>query len=246
MSLKMLSGKTAIVTGALGGIGFAIAEKLASEGAELMISDLRVDELKCSHLLDAGAPRVETMRCDVADEQSVIALANATVERFGKIDIVVNVAGAISYASIAELNAADWLRGLSINFLGAAVLTSESFRKMASGGVILNISSIHAHATAERVAPYAAAKTALISLTRSAAIEGKALGIRVNAILPGAIDTEMLRASPNIAAGLESFDPAYTGQPADIADAALFLVSDASRFVTGASLLVDGGLLASF
>jgi NAD(P)-dependent dehydrogenase (short-subunit alcohol dehydrogenase family) len=97
--------------------------------------------------------------------------------------------------------------------------------------------------TSPNVAPYAAAKAALLSLTRSAAIEGRSRNIRANAILPGAIETPMLRANPNIQSGAEQLDPSYVGAPRDIADAVLFLASDQARFITGASLVVDGGRL---
>jgi NAD(P)-dependent dehydrogenase (short-subunit alcohol dehydrogenase family) len=116
---------------------------------------------------------------------------------------------------------------------------------MADNGAIVNIASIHARQTSPLVAPYAAAKAALESLTRSTAIEGRARGIRANAVLPGAVDTPMLWSSPNIVSGAEVISPGDIGTPADIAAAALFLAGDDARFVTGASMLVDGGRLAS-
>ena len=109
---------------------------------------------------------------------------------------------------------------------------------------IVNVSSIHALETTPLVAAYAAAKAALDSLTRSASIEGKAKGIRVNAILPGAIDTPMLRENPNVRSGVEKLDPADVGRPEDVAAAVAWLASDDSRFVTGTELRVDGGRLA--
>ena len=112
------------------------------------------------------------------------------------------------------------------------------------GGAIVNIASVHAIETEPMVASYAAAKAALLSLTRSAALEGKPKGIRVNAVLPGAIDTPMLWDNPNVRSGIEVVDKRDVGQPADVAEVVTFLVSDESRFVQGASLLVDGGRLA--
>jgi NAD(P)-dependent dehydrogenase (short-subunit alcohol dehydrogenase family) len=110
---------------------------------------------------------------------------------------------------------------------------------------VVNIASVHAVQTTPNVAPYAAAKAALLSLTRSTAIEGKAVGLRANVILPGAIDTPMLWTNPNVVSGLEVIDRTAVGQPSDIAAAALFLASDEAEFVTGAALNVDGGRLAS-
>ncbi|RZM36196.1 MAG: SDR family oxidoreductase, partial [Sphingomonas sp.] len=117
----------------------------------------------------------------------------------------------------------------------------HALRRMKPGGCVVNIASVHAQRTSPLVAPYAAAKAALVSLTRSAAIEGKPLGIRVNAVLPGAIDTPMLHASPNIRSGAEVVDPADLGQPDDIAAVALFLASSGARFVTGEGIVADGG-----
>jgi NAD(P)-dependent dehydrogenase (short-subunit alcohol dehydrogenase family) len=115
---------------------------------------------------------------------------------------------------------------------------------MGQGGAIVNIASVHAVMTTPNVAPYAAAKAAMLSLTRSAAIEGKAKGIRANAILPGAIDTPMLWSNPNLKSGAEKLDPKDVGKPEDIAAAVAFLGSGDAAFVTGASLEVDGGRLA--
>ncbi|WP_263486624.1 SDR family oxidoreductase [Mesorhizobium sp. ESP6-5] len=115
---------------------------------------------------------------------------------------------------------------------------------MTQGGSIVNISSVHALETTPHVAPYAAAKAALLSLTRSTAIEGRARGIRANAILPGAIDTPMLWENPNIKSGVETISPEDVGKPEQIAAAAAFLASDDAAFVNGAALNVDGGRLA--
>jgi NAD(P)-dependent dehydrogenase (short-subunit alcohol dehydrogenase family) len=244
--VSRFTGKTAIVTGALGGIGLACAEALAAEGARLMLVDLRDDEgsAVAERLRALGAPAVATLAADIADEQQVTTAVERTRAELGGFDILVNVAGAMIYKPLAELTGADWRRILDVNLLGAAFFVGQALRHMADGGAIVTIASIHARQTSPLVAPYAAAKAALESLTRSAAIEGRARGIRANAVLPGAIDTPMLWASPNIASGAEVIAPEDIGQPAEIAAAALFLASDEARFVTGASLLADGGRLA--
>jgi NAD(P)-dependent dehydrogenase (short-subunit alcohol dehydrogenase family) len=115
---------------------------------------------------------------------------------------------------------------------------------MKPGGAVVNVASIHAIETEPMVAPYAAAKAALVSLTRSAALEGRPRGIRVNAVLPGAVDTPMLWDNPNVKAGIEMIDRANVGAPADIAAAIAFLASDDATFVQGAALVVDGGRLS--
>jgi NAD(P)-dependent dehydrogenase (short-subunit alcohol dehydrogenase family) len=148
------------------------------------------------------------------------------------------------FKSIADHRADDWHRLLAVNLIAPALFTGHVLPRMPRGGAIVNIASVHAHRTSAQVSSYAASKAALVSLTRSTAIEGRAAGIRCNAILPGAIDTPLLRSSPNIASGEEVIDPADIGQPSDVAALALFLASDAARFITGAEVIADGGRMA--
>lgn len=234
-----------IVTGALGGIGLAIARRFAAEGARLTLIDLKADDGTTSEdLRGLGAAGVLTVACDIADEAAVADAVEASTAAHGDLRAVVNVAGMMIYKPIDQLTGADWRRLLDVNLLGAAFFTTQAFRRMAPGGAVVNIASIHARQTSADVAPYAAAKAALLSLTRTAAIEGRAKGIRVNAVLPGAINTPMLWGSPNIASGAEVLEPGDVGEPDDVAGPTLFLASDDARFITGAALEVDGGRLA--
>jgi NAD(P)-dependent dehydrogenase (short-subunit alcohol dehydrogenase family) len=164
--------------------------------------------------------------------------------RWGRLDIIVNNAGLMKFKPIPELTKEDWLQILNVDLLGAFYFTKQAFLRMKAGGTIVNVSSIHAVETEPLVAPYAAAKAALLSFTRSAALEGRLKGIRVNAILPGAVDTPMLWENPNVKSGAETIGRQDVGQPADIAAAIAFLASDDARFIQGASLRVDGGRLA--
>jgi NAD(P)-dependent dehydrogenase (short-subunit alcohol dehydrogenase family) len=243
--VSRFEGKVAIVTGALGGIGRACAEGLAREGARLMLVDKLADDGSAADALHKlGAPKVISAAIDIAEEDDVAAAIDRARGELGGFDIVINVAGMMIYKPLAELTGADWRRLIDVNLLGAAFIAGAALRHMADNGAIVNIASIHARQTSPLVAPYAAAKAALESLTRSTAIEGRARGIRANAVLPGAVDTPMLWSSPNIASGAEVISPEDIGAPAEIAAAALFLAGDEARFVTGASLLVDGGRLA--
>lgn len=243
--VKRFEGKTAIVTGALGGIGLACAEGLAREGARIMLLDLRTDDGGIAETLRGlGAPEVSSIAMDIGDEAAVALAVARCREQLGGFDVLINVAGMMIYKPLAEISGAEWRRLLDVNLLGAAFLTAQALHHMSDGGVIVNVASVHARQTSPLVAPYAAAKAALESLTRSTAIEGRARGIRANAVLPGAIDTPMLRSNPNIASGAEVIAPEDIGQPGDVAGAALYLASDEARFVTGASLLVDGGRLS--
>jgi NAD(P)-dependent dehydrogenase (short-subunit alcohol dehydrogenase family) len=241
-----LEGKVAIVTGAGSGIGRATAIRLGREGAFVMLAPRRMEgmEESIAAVLGAGAPQARAMACDVSQEADVIACCEATMRHFGRLDIIVNNAGLMTYAPIARLGREDWLRVLGVDLLGAAFFTTQAFRHMPQGGAIVNISSVHAVETTANVAPYAAAKAALLSLTRSTAIEGRPVGIRANAILPGAVETKMLRDNPNLASGAERLEAADVGRPEDIAAAVAFLASADAAFVTGATLAVDGGRLA--
>ena len=235
--------KVAIVTGAAGGIGAAIAARLAGEGANVVFADLQADAAEAAaKRLGGGAMGVG---CDVGSEAQVEACARAALDRFGRLDVIVNNAGLMTFKTLAQWTGDDWLKVLRVDLLGAAFFTRQAFLHFGDkGGAIVNIASVHAIETSANAAPYAAAKAALLSLTRTTSIEGRGVKIRANAILPGAIDTPMLWDNPNVKSGAETIDRSNVGAPDDIAAAVAFLASDDARFITGASLAVDGGRLA--
>lgn len=246
--------KVAIVTGAASGIGLATAKRLASEGCRVVIADLDADKAKEAAdeiaRLDAdilegvsGSCAALGAACDVSKEDQVAAMVGSAMSNFGRLDIVVNNAGLMVFKPITEHTVDDWLKILNVDLLGAFFFTKHAFGVMKKGSAIVNVSSIHAIETTPNVASYAAAKAALVSLTRSAAIEGKPLGIRVNAVLPGAIDTPMLWENPNIKAGLETINTADVGKAEDIAATIAYLASDDAEFVQGAAVRADGGRL---
>jgi NAD(P)-dependent dehydrogenase (short-subunit alcohol dehydrogenase family) len=240
----LLRDKVAIVTGGASGIGLAVAERFAAEGAKVVVADLDAAKAQeaarsCSGPSDAALG----LRCDVAAEAEVVQACAQAAERFGRLDVVVNNAGLMTFAPLEALTGADWMKVLNVDLLGAFYFTRELMRR-GEGGAVVNIASVHAVATTANVAPYAAAKAALLSLTRSTAIEGKPKGVRANAILPGAIDTPMLWTNPNLKSGAEVLNAVDVGKPANIAAAAAFLASDDAAFITGAALNVDGGRLA--
>jgi NAD(P)-dependent dehydrogenase (short-subunit alcohol dehydrogenase family) len=239
--------RVAIVTGASGGIGRATVRRLLQDGAAVMLAGLHLDRLDATRA-DLGkefdSARMATIACDVSREDQVVAAVDATISQFGGWDYVVNNAGTMLFKKIEEQTEQDWRGILDVDLLGAFFFTKQAFLRMRRGGAIVNVSSVHAVETEPLVAPYAAAKAALLSLTRSAALEGKAKGIRVNAVLPGAIDTPMLWDNPNVKSGVEVIDKADVGAPEDLAAAIAFLLTDEARFVDGASLRVDGARLA--
>jgi len=241
----LFEGKVAIVTGGAGGIGKATAEAFAKEGAHAVIADLNNDgaQAAAKAIDDSGGPEPLASQCDVSDEKAVEKTVDAAIAKFGRLDVVVNNAGLMVFKAITDLDTDDWIKVLHVDLLGAFYFTKQAFLKMKNGGSIVNISSVHAVETSPLVAPYAAAKSALVSLTRTSALEGGPKNIRVNAILPGAIDTPMLWNNPNVKSGVEWIDKSRVGKPEDIANAIIFLASDNARFVQGAMLLVDGGRL---
>jgi len=237
--------KVAIVTGGASGIGLAVCKRLAAEGARIVLADYNQANLDAAapSIREAGAPDVLALLCNVADEKQVEATVAGTLQKFGRLDVVVNNAGLMQFKPLEELTGEDWLRILNVDLLGAFYFTKQGFLHMKPGGAIVNVASIHAVETSPLVAPYAAAKAAMLSLTRSSSLEGKAKGIRTNVILPGAIDTPMLWDNPNIKSGVETIDKADVGKPEDVAALIAYLASDDAKFIQGAEVRVDGGRL---
>ncbi len=225
--MQRFAGKVVVVTGGAGGIGLETIRRFRAEGATTVSAERHGDP-----------------PCDVGDEMQVEHFVATVLARHGRLDVVVNNAGIMLFKPLEQYTSADWQQVLGVDLMGAVHFTRQAFLHMKPGGAVVNVASVHAAMTTPLVAPYAAAKAALLSLTRSAAIEGKARGLRANAVLPGAIETPMLRENPNIKSGAEKLDPADIGQPADIAAAIAFLASEDARFITGACLAVDGGRLA--
>jgi NAD(P)-dependent dehydrogenase (short-subunit alcohol dehydrogenase family) len=244
---KRFIGKVAIVTGAAGTIGAAIAARLAAEGAGVVIADLHAANAVATAeaLMREHGVRALGIGCDVGDEAQVKACVAAAIAAFGRLDVIVNNAGLMTFKALTEWTADDWLAVLRVDLLGADFFTKQAFLHMAEpGGAIVNIASVHAVMTSANAAPYAAAKAAMVSLTRTTSIEGRDRNIRANAVLPGAIDTPMLWSNPNVRSGAETFDKRDVGKPEDIAAAVAFLASDDAKFITGTTLTVDGGRLA--
>lgn len=241
-----LQGKAVIVTGGASGIGAATARRFARDGASVAVADLNASKARevAEALHSGGAGKAVGIACDVSREDQVQATVQEVLRQFGRLDVVVNNAGLMVFRPLEEVTTEDWQRTLGVDLLGAFYFIREAFRHMHEGGAVVNVSSVHAVETTPLVAPYATAKAALLSLTRSAAIEGAPRKIRVNAILPGAIDTPMLWNNPNVKSGAEIIDRATVGRPEDVADVIAFLASDEAHFVQGAAVRVDGGRLS--
>ena len=245
-----LDGKVAMVTGAAAGIGRATALRLAAEGARLGVADL--DEERGAALLaevEAAGSEAVFVRTDVSDEAQVDELVARTVERFGRLDIGVNNAGIEGEtAAIADQTTETWQRVMAVNATGVFLCMRAQIPHLlaAGGGSIVNISSVAGLQGFAGSTPYVASKHAVIGMTKVAALDYATAGIRVNAICPGVIATDMitrvLDEHPEMEPMLTGMEPVgRLGRPDEIADAVVWLCSDRSSFVTGHPLVVDGG-----
>lgn len=250
--LFTLRGKTALITGAGSGIGAAIALLFASAGASVVCAGRTKAKLEttATRIRDAGQT-AETLTFDVSNEADVIAAFKD--RRLKSLDILINNAARMQKHDFLAMTAAEWDALHATNTRGAFLCARESVKIMRGrGGAILNIGSVAAlHAGVHGNAQYGATKAALLALTRSIAVEFAADAIRCNAILPGAVATEGGRATgANFPVRGPFTQPnrillGRIGQPKDIAAAALYLSSDAASYVTGQTLIVDGGLMIS-
>ena len=256
--MSRLDGKTALVTGGARGIGRAIVEKFAAEGAAVTFVDL--DETAghaTTRELHTRGARVRFERADVTVEADVQrAVEQATAAAGGAIDVLVNNAGVNTYFDAAEMTEAEWDRVFAVDLKGAWLCTKHALRGMkhAGRGSIVNIASIHATLTIAGMFPYAAAKSGIVGMTRSLALDYAPLGIRVNAVLPGWTRTRLVEEwfamQPDPAAAEAHVNAVHPlrriATPAEVANLVAFVASDEASAITGASLAVDCGLGVQF
>ncbi len=251
--MSKLEGKVALVTGAAAGIGRASALALAREGAAVCVSDINSEGAQATarRIIDEGG-RAISVTCDVTRVEDVSALVEATVDAFGGLDAAVNNAGISGYF-FQRLHEADdemFERVLDVNLRGVwRCMKAELNQMLPGGGAIVNIASVAGLIGAPKAADYTASKHAVIGITKSAALDYAKSGIRVNAVCPAYIDTAMvqgaIQGNPAMASIMTRAIPmGRLGQPEEIAEAVVWLCSDAASFVTGHALVLDGGLAA--
>jgi NAD(P)-dependent dehydrogenase (short-subunit alcohol dehydrogenase family) len=246
-----MQDKVIVVSGGAGGIGAEVAERLAAEGVRLVIADLEAAlPQERAARFGTGGYRAIGVTCDITNPEQCEALAQAAIEKFGRLDGLVNCAGFSKPHDSISLPPADWARMVDVQLNGAFYFAQACAKRMiATGGAIVFITSTNAEAAFPRRAAYCCAKAGVAMLTKVLAIEWAEKGIRVNAVGPAYVATEMTQR--NIAAGnvneaqIKGRIPlGRLAQPADVADAVSFLLSDKASFITGHSLYVDGGWLA--
>jgi len=244
-----LDGKVALITGAARGQGEAEARLFAAEGAKVVLGDV-LDEPGKRVAESIGAAAIY-LHHDVATEESWKAAIGAAVSKWGRLDILINNAGILHIAAIVQLELADYMRVVNVNQVGCLLGMKHAIPVMAKtgGGSIVNISSTAGFEGQPGLAAYVSTKWAIRGMTKCAAIECGSLGIRVNSIHPGAINTHMGRSD---AKGFEAIDPVNifkklplgrVGEPIEVARLALFLSSDDSSYCTGGEYTADGGWL---
>ncbi|SLN72115.1 SDR family NAD(P)-dependent oxidoreductase [Oceanibacterium hippocampi] len=238
--------RTAIVTGAAGGLGLAIAERLAKDSLDVALIDID------SAGAEAAADRIEGARgygCDVTDEGAVVELLDRFESDFGSCpDVLVNNAGIVRFGDLLEHSAKDFRKVLDVNLVGTFIMAQQVGRRMAGrgSGAIVNITSLNAFATSPDAGAYPASKAAVAKLTEQFALTLAPLGVRVNAVAPGFIDSGMsspIYEDPEVRAFRGASVPAgRIGEAVDVANAVAFLASEQAAYIHGQHLLIDGGV----
>jgi len=235
--------KVCIVTGGGSGIGQATCQRFAAEGGRVLVVDLNPEHgTQAVQAITAKGGQAAFARCDVGNSADVQAAVKSAVDRWGRIDVLVNNAAMMTFLPVVDLPEADWDKVLAVNLKSVFMFCKYSIPHMPQHSAIVNTSSVHAHETEAGVGRYAASKGGMEALVRVLALELEKKKIRINCVAPGAVDTPMLWNNPNVKSGKEKIQGAV-GKPQDIAAAICFLASDEARFINGTTLVADGARL---
>jgi len=235
--------KVCVISGGGSGIGRTACERFAAEGAKVIVVDLKEEHGKetVKTITDAGGESIFA-KADVSNAAEVREAIKAAVDKWTNIDVIVNDAAMMTFTPILKLADEDWDKVMAVNLRSVFLFCKYGVPHMREGGSIVNISSVHAHETTKNVVPYASSKGGMEAFTRGFSEELAPLKIRINCVAPGAVDTPMLWSNPNVKSGVEKVQGSI-GKPEDIAAAICFLASAEARFITGTTLVVDGGRL---
>jgi NAD(P)-dependent dehydrogenase (short-subunit alcohol dehydrogenase family) len=250
-----VEGKVAVVTGAGGGIGRAASEIFAREGAQVVIADINVEQgEETAHIIEQAGGKAIFLKCDVSKAADCEALTNAAVVNFGSLDCAFNNAGVEGEPSkLADATEQNFMLNYNVNILGVFLCMKYQIKQMLkqeNGGAIVNTASDAGLIGVKNLGQYSAAKHAVIGLTKSGALDYATKKIRINAVCPGPIRTQMLQRvfdeNPKMADAMIGAQPVKRlGEPYEIGDAAVYLCSDAASYITGHALPVDGGYIAT-
>lgn len=253
--MKQLNGKCAIITGGASGIGRATTELFAEQGAAVVIADINAaDGQKLAEAIGTNDGEAIFVHCDVTNSKDCKKTVQAAVDNFGRVDILFNNAGVIRRSDVLETSEAEWDLVMAVNTKSVFLMSKYAIPVIAEGGggAIINAGSGWGLKGGGKAVSYCASKAAVVNMTRAMAIDHGAQNIRVNCVCPGDTDSPMLRgeaeqlAQDEVAFMAEAAERPLGryGEPMEVAQAVLFLASDASSYVTGAALVVDGGGIA--
>ena len=243
MIQKRFTDKVCLVSGGSSGIGKATCIQFAKEGAKVLIMnrDEEEGEKVIAEINENGGEAI-FIKTDVGIATDVKAAVQAAIDKWGRLDVLVNNAAKMTFKSITELTEEEWDEVMQVNLKSVFLFCKYCIPHM-QNGVIINTSSVHAHQTTKEVAPYATSKGAIESFTRAISLDYPIGKIRINCVAPGAVDTPMLWNNPNVKNGSEKVEGAI-GKPEDIAEVICFLASEEAKFINGATIVADGGRLA--
>ena len=260
--MRRFEGRTVVVTGGNKGIGFAMAERFAAEGANLVLASVEAQVMEAAEALRAKGAQAAGVVCDVTDSAAVRALYDAAEARFGGVDVSIQNAGVITIAKVEDLTEAEWDKVMDVNTKGVFLCCQEAIRRMRKagrGGRLINTASGQARDGFIYTPHYAASKMGVVGITQSLAKEVALDGITVNAICPGIIETEMWDYNDRVwgkmlgtyapgelmAEWVRKIPMQRAGQGSDVAGLVAFLASDDAAYITGQTINVDGGLIMS-
>ena len=255
-TVTSLAGKVALITGAAKGIGRGIARQLSMKGAAVVLADIdhQIGQETARSLVASGAP-ASFIEADISSEEAVTSAVAHAKDRFGALDILVNNAGVNLHFDATAMTSEEWDESMAVDLKGAWLCCKHALPEMLTrgGGVIVNIASVHATMTTYNAFPYAAAKAGLVGMTKSLALDWGKRNVRVVAVSPGWILSDLVidlfadQAGTDYEQTVTASIPAgFIGTPDDVGQLVAFLVSDEARYITGTEILIDGGISTRF